>query len=556
MGEMDAANQVYDALILGAGFGGMYMLYELRSRGFSVVGLEAGADTGGAWYWNRYPGARCDVESLAYCYSFSPIIDEEWRWTERYAGQKEIRSYLQWVCDRLDIRKDIRFNSRLAKAHYDEDVHLWNFETENGDSYQARWFVTSPGPLATPIWPNIPGRERFKGQLFHTAKWPDEEPDFSGKRVGVIGTGSSGVQLIPIVAEEAEHLTVFLRTPNYTTQARNRPLTDEDYATWEQIRDQRRKEFRKLIRGAAGDLFIEDKYAERRLRPSTEFTREERQEQFNVYWQHGGAMVSSIHIDVLTNPEMNEELCGYFRDKIREVVNDPAKAEMLCPRGYPIGTRRIVVGSDFYETFNRNDVDLIDVKQTPIERFTEKGVIVGDKELEFDIIISASGFDAVTGSLTVMDIRGRGGQTLRDVWADGPHTYLGLGVSGFPNMLMIGGPGSPSLQTNVAMYNEVAVEWISDALTYARDNGYVEMEAEISAQEEWTEIVNNLLEKSLFSKADSWYVGTNVPGKKRAILTYLGGLPAYIEACDNAAANDYAGFIMTKEGALEAMCAR
>jgi len=555
MNGKEAAGEVYDVLILGAGFGGMHMLYEMRNRGFSVIGLEAGADTGGAWYWNRYPGARCDVESLAYCYSFSPIIDKEWRWTERYSAQKEIRSYLQWVCDRLDIRKDIRFNSRLVKAHFDEDAHLWNFETESGDAYRARWFVTSPGPLATPIWPHIPDREKFEGQLIHTAKWPFDEPDFAGKRVGVIGTGSSGTQLIPIVAEEAEHLTVFLRTPNFTAQARNRPLTQEDYTAWERVRDQRRKEFRQLIRGAAGDLFVEDKYANRRLRPSTEFTKEERQEQFNVYWEHGGAMVSSIHSDVLSNPEMNEELAGYFRDKIREAVKDPVKAEMLCPQGYPIGTRRIVVGTNFYETFNRDDVDLIDVKKTPIERFTEKGLIVDGKELEFDVIISASGFDAVTGSLTVLDIRGRGGRLLKDEWSDGPHTYMGLGVNGFPNMFMIGGPGSPSLQTNVAMYNEVAVEWISDALSYASDNGYVEMEAEYAAQEEWTDIVNNLLEQTLFSKADSWYVGTNVPGKKRAILVYLGGLPAYIEACQKVAADNYAGFAVTKEQTLEPVSA-
>lgn len=551
MGHEEAPNHIYDVLILGAGFGGMHMLYEMRNRGFSVIGLEAGADTGGAWYWNRYPGARCDVESMAYCYSFSPIIDKEWRWTERYAGQKEIRSYLQWVCDRLDIRKDIRFNSRLVKAYFDEDAHLWNFETENGAKYQARWFVTSPGPLATPIWPNIPDRDKFKGELIHTAKWPFEEPDFSGKRVGVIGTGSSGTQLIPVVAEEAQHLTVFIRTPNFTALARNRPLTEEDYKAWEEVRDQRRKELRKLIRGGAGDLFIDDKYADRRLRPSTEFTREERQEQFEVYWQHGGAMVSSMHIDVLSNPEMNDEAAEYFRAKIREMVDDPVKAEMLCPRGYPIGTRRIVVGTNFYETFNRDDVDLIDVKGTPIERFTEKGVIVDGKELKFDVIISASGFDAVTGSLTVMDIRGRGGRSLKAEWSDGPHTYLGLGVSGFPNMFMIGGPGSPALQTNVAMYNEVAVEWISGALTYARDNGYIEMEAEHNAQEEWTDIVNNLLEETLFSKADSWYVGTNVPGKKRAILTYLGGLPAYIETCNKVAGDNYVGFAVTDERALE-----
>jgi len=458
MVEASTDTPVYDVLVLGGGFGGLHMVYELRDRGFSVIGLEAGDNVGGAWYWNRYPGARCDVESLAYCYSFSPIIDKEWKWTERYSGQKEIRAYLSWVADRLDIRKEYRFNSRITSAVYDKKTHLWTVGTEKGDTYKARWFITSPGPLATPIWPNIPGRESFQGQMIHTAKWPTEEPDFNGKRVGVIGTGSTGTQLIPVVAEQASELTVFLRTPNFTVPARNRPLTDEDYSKWAEIRDQRRKQFRTGVRTGAGDLFMTDDLNDCRLRLSSEYTKEQRQELFNRYWEHGAAVTVGLHIDVLTNPEFNEELCDMFRAKVREIVKDPARADMLTPRGYPAGTRRIVVGTNFYETFNRDNVQLVDTNTTPIERFTEKGVIVDGKELEFDIIICASGFDAVTGSLTVMDIRGTEGQTLKDAWAGGPHTYLGIAVNGFPNMLMIGGAGSPSILSNVAMSNEITVE--------------------------------------------------------------------------------------------------
>jgi len=542
MVEATAAEDVYDALVLGGGFGGMHMLYELREKGFKAIVLEAGENTGGAWYWNRYPGARCDVESLAYCYSFSPIIDREWRWTERYAGQKEIRSYLEWVCDRLDLRKDMRFNSRLTEAHYDEDACIWNFKTEAGDTYRARWFVTSPGPLATAIWPDIPGRQQYKGVLAHTAKWPQHDVDFTGKRVGIIGTGSSGTQAIPAIAEQCEKLTVFMRTANFTAPARNKKLTDEDYAQWEKIREQRRKEFRTLERTGAGDLFIDEDAARRRLQPSTAFTQPERQELFNRYWEHGGAMVSGLHRDVLTNPEFNEELAGYFRQKVREIVKDPARAEILEPKNFAVGTKRIVVGSQFYETFNRDNVDLIDVKKTPIERFTEKGLFVDGKELEFDVIVCASGFDAVTGSLTVIDIRGRGGRSLKDVFSAGPNTYLGLGVHGFPNMFMIGGAQGPALLSNNAMSNEVNVEILIDMFTYMRDHNIAEMEADKAAQEGWGQKVEDMVSQTLFSTANSWYVGTNVPGKKRAILCYIGGVPPYIEECKKEAESGYSGF--------------
>lgn len=542
MVRADAAEDIYDVLVLGGGLGGMHMLYELRENGFKAVALEAGANTGGAWYWNRYPGARCDVESLVYCYSFSPIIDREWRWSERYAGQKEIRSYLEWVCDRLDLRKDIRFNSRLVEAQYDEENCFWQFRTEGGDRYRARSFVTSPGPLATAIWPDIPGRTQFRGILAHTAKWPQEGIDFTGKRVAVIGTGSSGTQAIPVIADQCDKLTVFMRTANFVAPARNRKLTDEDYAQWERVRDQRRKELRTLERGGAGDIFIDDEVARSRLQPSTAFTQSERQALFNKYWAHGGAMVSGLCSDALVNAEFNEELAGYFRQKVKEIVTDPVRAEILSPKNLAVGTKRIVVGSDFYETFNRDDVDLIDVKKTPIERFTEKGLVIDGVELEFDVIVCASGFDAVTGSLTVIDIRGRGGLPLKDVWDAGPDAYLGLAVHGFPNMFMIGGPQGPGLLSNNAMSNEVNVEILTELFKYMRENNIQEMEADITSQDEWSREVERLVSQTLFATANSWYVGGNVPGKKRAILCYIGGIAQYIQECKQVVENDYRGF--------------
>ena len=535
--------EVYDALVLGGGFGGMHMLYLLREMGLKVMALEAGSDVGGAWYWNRYPGARCDVESLVYCYSFSPEIDREWRWSERYAAQPEIRAYMRFVCDRLDLRKDIRFDSRLDSALYDEEANLWTFKTAPGDTYQAKMFISSAGPISAPIWPDIPGREKFKGELLHSALWPREaEPDFTGKRVGVIGTGSSGTQLIPLVAETAGHLTAFVRTPGLYLPAKNRPLTDEDYARWEPIRDKVRERLRSFELVGSGDIFMEEELVQIRNRPGTEFTPEQRREILDRRFEYGGATVPRAFNDVVTNVEVNDQITEYLREQARGIIKDPATAAILTPSELRYGQKRVVVGTNFYETFNRDNVTAIDVKATPIEAFTEKGLVVGGKEMEFDTIICASGFDALTGALTVLDIRGVGGKTIRDTWSDNSRTFLGYGVAGFPNMLMIGGPGSPSVLVNVVIANEFQVDWIARLIGYMRKNGFNRVEATEEAQNAWADVVANAVKGTVLEGAKSWYVGANVPGKTQGILAYAGGLANYTRLCDENATEGYKGF--------------
>ena len=520
----------------------MHMLYKSRELGLKAIALEAGSDVGGAWYWNRYPGARCDVESLVYCYSFSPVIDAEWRWSERYAAQPEILRYMRFVCDRLNLRKDIRFDSRLVRADFNEASNLWTFVTEKGDSYAARHFVSSAGPISAPIWPEIPGRETFRGELHHTALWPRTEPDFTGKRVGVIGTGSSGTQLIPLVAEKADHLTVFVRTPNYHAPAINRPLTDEDQQHWERIRDKVRARLRTFEVVGSGDVFMSDEDMATRNHPGHHYTAEQRREIFQKRWEFGGTVMPRAFADVMTNLEINEEVSSFLREKVAEIVEDPKTAEILTPRTFRFGTKRICVGTNFYETFNRDNVEAVDVKANPIERFTEKGLIVGGEEIELDAIICASGFDALTGALTVIDIRGVDGRSIKDAWAHGADTYLGFGIAGFPNLHMIGGPGSPSVLVNVVMANEYQVEWIAGLIEHMSQHRLERVDVDADAQAKWSQTVRDAIKGTVLETAESWYVGANVPGKARGILAYAGGIANYIKACDAAAAQGYEGF--------------
>lgn len=539
---------VLDALVLGGGFGGMHMLYELREKGLNVLALEAGSDVGGAWYWNRYPGARCDVESLVYCYSFSPLIDAEWKWTERYAAQPEIRRYMRFVSEKLDLRKDIRFNSRLIRAVYDEAANLWSFETENGDRYKARFFISSAGPISAPIWPDIPGRDDFKGTLYHTALWPrDKEPDFTGLRVGVIGTGSSGTQLIPLVAEQAEHLSVFVRTPSLYVPAMNRPLTEEDHARWEQIRDDVRRKLRSFEIVGSGDVFIDEEFNDSRNHSGHDYTPEQRRKILEARWELGGATAPRAFSDVATDPAINAEITDFLASHVEMIVKDPATAAILTPRDVPYGTKRITVGTNYLETFNRSNVDAVDVKSTPIERISERGVIVDGKEIELDVLICASGFDALTGALTVIDIRGVGGKSIKENWSDNCDTFLGIGIAGFPNMLMIGGPGSPSVLLNVVMANECQVEWISALLQHMRNEGLTRIEVEPDAQKQWAQTVKDAIKGTMLEQAKSWYVGANVPGKTSGILAYAGGIVKYNEACRKSAENNYAGFRLSRD---------
>lgn len=536
---------ILDVLVLGAGFGGLHALHRLREENLKAISLEAAPDVGGAWYWNRYPGARCDVESLVYCYTFSPILDAEWKWSERYAGRDEICRYLQWVAARLDLRKHIKFSSRLVKATFDEKDSLWVFETENGDTYRARHFLSSAGPITTPIMPDIPGIDEFKGQLIHTARWPEKNPDFAGKSVGVIGTGSSGVQVIPIVAKQCEKLRVFIRTPNFYAPARNRPLTRADYDWWEENRELTRQRLQNCHRWGGGDIMLDSEVNDTIFQKASEFTQEQRRSIYENRYKNGGGVVGWAFYDAMIDKAVNEEAADFLRGKIKTVVKDSATAEKLTPRGFPYGTKRCTVGTNFHETFNRDNVDLIDVKKAPIERITERGVIVGGSEIELDILIAASGFDALTGALTKIEVRGEGGDLLADRWKSGVQTHLGISVHGFPNLYMVGGPGSPSVLTNVVMTNEMQVDWIVDLICHIQQQGYKRCDTTQEAQDAWTHEVGELVKGNLWETADSWYVGANVPGKPRQILAYVGGYAAYKESCLKESNAGYPGFTFT-----------
>jgi cyclohexanone monooxygenase len=539
------AQPVLDAIVLGAGFGGLHALYRLRENGLSVLALEAAPDVGGAWYWNRYPGARCDVESLVYCYTFSPVLDEEWTWSERYPAQPEIQEYLSFAADRLDLRKDIRFNARLAKAWFDRDETLWNFETEAGDRYKAKHFVSSAGPITKPILPDIEGIESFKGELIHTARWPQTDPEFAGKRVGIIGTGSSGTQAIQAIAPQCGKLTVFLRTPNFYAPAMNRPLTQEDYDWWKENRELTRQRLRKCHRWGGGDIMLDDAVNDTMFEPAGNFTPEQRQAIYETRYRNGGGVVGWAFADAMVKQDVNDEAADFLRSKIKTIVKDPETAEKLTPRGYAYGTKRCVVGTDYYDVFNRDNVELVDVKTDRIERITETGVIVNGRLIELDILVLASGFDALTGAMTAIDLRGAGGTTLKEVWAAGPTTHLGISVNGFPNMYMIGGPGSPSVLTNVVMTNEMQVEWIAELIDHIEKNNLSVCEAKADAEDNWTQHVSDIIQGTLWETADSWYVGANVPGKPRTILAYAGGFAAYDADCAEEARNGYPGFEFT-----------
>lgn len=536
----------FDVLVLGAGFGGLHALHALREKGLRVLCIEAGSDVGGTWYWNRYPGARCDVESLVYCYSCLPEIEAEWRWSEKYATQPEIMRYLQFVADRLGLRPDIRFDTRLKAARFDEESDSWDFECEDGTTFRARHFVSAAGPLSEPNFPDIPGQEDFRGQIIHSGRWPEEDPKLEGKRIGVIGTGSSGTQIIPVVAKQASQLTVFVRTPNYNVPARNAPLTDGDYEAWDKIREQRFAQLRTFEIIGNGDVFMDEALGRTRFESGHDYTPEQRLDVMERRWQNGGGIVGRAFSDTLTDREINDTVSNFLRAKVKEVVKDPRVAEILTPKTHPYGVKRVCVGTDFFETFNRDNVDVVDVRATPIERFTERGVIVDGREIELDVVIAACGFDALTGALSAIDLRGVDGRTMSQVWSDGPKTFLGIGVAGFPNLHMIGGPGSPSVLVNVVTNNEVQVEWIAGLIEYMEENGLTRIDVEPEAQSAWTRKVNDAIKGTLLEGAESWYLGANIPGKPRVILPYAGGIVAYREACNASRKAGYQGFAFSK----------
>jgi len=521
-----------DAVIVGAGFGGLYMLHRLRGLGLRARVLEAGSGVGGTWYWNRYPGARCDVPSLEYSYQFSDELQQEWEWTERYATQPEILRYLNHVADRFDLRRDIELDTRVEAATFDETESLWRVRTAGGREVKARYCVMATGCLSSANLPDIPGRDSFRGRTFHTAHWPHEPVDFTGRRVGVIGTGSSAIQSIPLIAQQASELHVFQRTPAYSVPAHNRPLGKEE----QQAFKSRYAEYRAIGRTEHPFGFAH------RMRQdlATEASEDERRQRFETYWNKGGLEFGGAYADLLLDERANAEAAAFVRGKIREIVEDPQVAAALSP-DYVIGSKRICVDTGYYATFNRPNVHLVNIRDTPIEAITPEGLRVGGEDYAFDDIVFATGFDAMTGSLMKIDIRGRQGMRLSERWSAGPRTYLGLATAGFPNLFIITGPGSPSVLTNMVPSIEQHVDWIADAIDYLRQHGIATIEAEQSAQDAWVEHVNEVGHATLFPRANSWYVGANVPGKPRVFMPYV-GFPPYVQKCAEVAARGYEGF--------------
>jgi cyclohexanone monooxygenase len=534
-----------DAVIVGAGFAGMYMLHRMRGLGIRAVVLEQGADVGGTWYWNRYPGARCDVESMQYSFSFLPELQQEWRWSERFASQPEILRYAAHVAERLDLRRDIRFETRVTRAAHDEATGLWTVETDGGDRYLAQYCVMATGCLSTAKLPEIAGLESFAGATYHTGHWPHEGADFSGKRVAVIGTGSSAIQAIPVIARQAAHVTVFQRTPNFSIPSRNAPMDDEYERWWKSDYDAHRAKARMMRTGILYGL--NDKSA-------LEVTPEEREAEYEARWARGGTAFMGAFSDLITNRAANETASEFVRRKIRAIVKDPAVAELLAPKGYPIGTKRICVDTEYFETFNRPNVTLVDVRTAPIEAITPRGLRAGGAEYECDALVFATGFDAMTGALTRIDIRGRGDLGLAEKWAEGPRTYLGLMTAGFPNLFMITGPGSPSVLSNMIVSIEQHVDWLSDCLAHLRGRGLTTIEATPEAEEAWVAHVNEVADRTLYPQAASWYMGANVPGKPRVFMPYIGGVGTYREKCAEIAAKGYEGFRLSV-GAMPAAAA-
>jgi cyclohexanone monooxygenase len=532
-----AAAETYDVVVVGAGFAGMYMLHKLRGQGLSARVYEQGGDVGGTWYWNRYPGARCDVESMQYSYSFSEELQQEWNWSERYAPQPEILRYANHVADRFGLRSDIQLDTRVDRAEFDESSNTWAVTTSDGKTVTGRYVVLATGCLSNARMPEIKGLADFKGKVYHTGHWPHEPVDFTGQRVGVIGTGSSGIQSVPVIAEQASHLTVFQRTANFSIPARNAALTEEEReafrARYPEIRRFAREEARNGI------------YTEMPDRGALDDGDNERRAKYEQRWSRGGLTFMSVYNNLALDRAANDTAASFVREKIAEIVRDPQIAKLLQPNNHPIGSKRICIDTDYFAAFNRPNVTLVDIKSNPIEEITANAVRAGGRYYEVDALVLATGFDAMTGSVAKIDIRGRDGVTLNQKWAEGPKTYLGLMSAGFPNLFIITGPGSPSVLSNMIVSIEQHVEWITDCIAYMRDRGFEAMEANRDAEDKWVDHVNEVAHTTLYPQANSWYMGANIPGKPQIFMPYIGGVGVYRQICNDVAAKGYEGFAMT-----------
>ena len=538
----------FDAIIVGAGFAGLYALYRFRQAGRTARIYEAADGVGGTWYWNRYPGARCDAESLAYSMSLSPELDRDWEWSERYATQPEILAYVEHVAERFDLLRDIRFERRVSSAHWDAEAGLWNVATEAGDRARAPVCIMATGCLSVPKVPDIPGVDDFEGPSYLTGRWPHEGVDFSGQHVGIIGTGSSAIQAIPIIAEQAASLTVFQRTPNFSVPAHNRPLESDWVAAFKERYPEHRQLHKAGLASGFGDLEVEPRPRMPAAESALALSDEEFEKICEDYWAVGGARFLAAAMDTLVDERANQRVADFVHRKIRALVRDPETAEALCPTSHPIGTKRICVDTGYYETYNRENVRLVDLRKTPIETVTADGLRTSAEAFRFDSLVLATGFDAMTGALRAIDLRGEGGRALADHWSAGPRTYLGLMVAGFPNLFTITGPGSPSVLSNMIVSIEHHVDLVMDTLAEMEARGASRVAPEPAAEDQWMDHVKELAEATLMPKGGSWYLGANVPGKPRVFMPYVGGVAIYRAECDQVVADGYRGFAFTGGG--------
>ncbi len=530
----NVTEQPFDAVIVGAGFAGLYLLHRMRGMGFNVRVVEAGSGVGGTWFWNRYPGARCDVESMQYSYQFSPELQQEWNWTERYAAQPEILKYANHVANRFDLFRDIDFNTRVESARFDESSKLWTLESDDGRAYRGRFCIMATGCLSSPNTPSFEGLSHFKGSVYHTGNWPHEAVDFTGKTVAVIGSGSSAVQSTPVIAAQAKKLYLFQRTPHWVIPARNRPLASAEQQAWKAHYAEHRSAAKTKFNGILAN-YGKQKAADTPI--------EECLAEFQSRWDQGGLPFLGAYSDLLIDDDANKTVRDFVAGKVRQTLEDKALADKLIP-DYLIGCKRLVIDTGYYETFNRPSVELVDIGASPIERMTANGIRALGRDFDVDVIVMATGFDAMTGALSRIDIRGREGRSLKEKWSEGPRTYLGLMSAGFPNLFMITGPGSPSVFTNMLPTIEQHVEWVSDCIAHMRGNARRSIEPGVAAEDAWVMHNEEVSGNTLKPSCGSWYVGANIPGKPRVFLPYFGGFPAYVEKCNDVVAKGYDGFVL------------
>jgi cyclohexanone monooxygenase len=534
----DATADRLDVLIVGAGFSGMYMLIKCREQQLKTRVIEAGSGVGGTWYWNRYPGARVDIQSLEYCYGFDERLEQEWRWSERYAPQPELLAYANHVAERFDLKPDISFNTRVTAAHWQAASDDWLVTMDSGEQVRARFVVLATGCLSVPTDVTFEGIDAFKGDVYRTSRWPHGGVDFTGQRVGIIGTGSSAIQSIPIIAEQAAHLTVFQRTPNYSMPAHNGPIPEADFQEW--LADPRA--YRARSRATVGGFWNEAR--EGALATATEPA--EIRAELERRWAWGGFRILGAFADSSIDPEANRIVHEFVAEKIREQVRDPAIADLLTPKDHPFATKRPCVDTGYYATYNRPNVSLVDLRADPLVRFNETGIATQSRQFDFDAIVLATGFDAMTGAIDRIDIRGVSGEHIKDHWANGPETYLGLMVAGFPNMFLITGPGSPSVLTNMINSIEQHVEYVARIIASLNASQAGRIEASPEAERVWTDLVDQTAAMTLLPQANSWYMGANVPGKPRRFMPYAGGLDTYTDICNQVADKGWEGFVIAR----------